>query len=376
MDSSRRHAGKSGAKIFDGVKVTSLEFVPNKEADLPTDGTADPGRPVSATWTAKDGRTGSISFDYLVDASGRVGIVTTKYLKTRSYNQDLKNVASWGYWRGAISYGVGTPKEGQPFFEALQVGVVMNQEMSTQKKKESTTDNGRDFYIESIKDAHGVTHLLQNAKLDTEVKHASDWSYSASEYGSPYVRVVGDAGCFIDPYFSSGVHLAFSGALSAAVSISASIRGHCDETQAWKWHSTGVRDRFTRFLLVVMSATKQIRARDAPIMNNQGEDGFDDAFTIIRPVAKTKPDDSANSSSQAGPQFTDTIQQGSLTKDEAKVLHMVKNVFKDFFVADVYNGYRAKLERGSLGLEKVNTEALLVGEKLSGTKTEVKEVEV
>lgn len=159
----------------------------------------------------------------------------------------------------------------------------MNQEMSTQKKKESTTDNGRDFYIESIKDAHGVTHLLQNAKLDTEVKHASDWSYSASEYASPYVRVVGDAGCFIDPYFSSGVHLAFSGALSAAVSISASIRGHCDETQAWKWHSTGVRDRFTRFLLVVMSATKQIRARDAPILNNQGEDGFDDAFTIIRP---------------------------------------------------------------------------------------------
>ncbi|KUL83536.1 hypothetical protein ZTR_10554 [Talaromyces verruculosus] len=415
-----RHAGKSGAKIFDGVKVTSLEFVPNEGANLPTDGTADPGRPVSATWTAKDGRTGSISFDYLVDASGRVGIVTTKYLKTRSYNQDLKNVASWGYWRGAISYGVGTPKEGQPFFEALQdgsgwvwfiplhdgtvsVGVVMNQEMSTQKKKESTTDNGRDFYIESIKDAHGVTHLLQNAELDTEVKHASDWSYSASEYASPYVRVVGDAGCFIDPYFSSGVHLAFSGALSAAVSISASIRGHCNETQAWKWHSTGVRDRFTRFLLVVMSATKQIRARDAPILNNQGEDGFDDAFTIIRPViqgisdvtgktthdevsravdftteavGKTKPDDSANSSSQAGPQFTDTIQQGSLTKDEAKVLHMVKNVFKDFFVADVYNGYRAKLERGSLGLEKVNTEALLMGEKLSGIRTEVKEVEV
>lgn len=101
----------------------------------------------------------------------------------------------------------------------VSVGVVMNQQMSAQKKKESTT----------TKDAHGVNHLLQNAKLDTEVKHASDWSYSASEYASPYVRVMGDAGCFIDPYFSSAVHLAFSGVLSAAVSISASIRGHRDE---------------------------------------------------------------------------------------------------------------------------------------------------
>jgi hypothetical protein len=41
-------------------------------------------------------------------------------MKNRSFNSDLKNVASWGYWKGAISYGVGTPKEGQPYFEALQ----------------------------------------------------------------------------------------------------------------------------------------------------------------------------------------------------------------------------------------------------------------
>jgi hypothetical protein len=53
---------------------------------------------VSAAWTRKeDGTSGVIKFDYIVDASGRMGIMSTKYLKNRHFNQGLKNVASWGY---------------------------------------------------------------------------------------------------------------------------------------------------------------------------------------------------------------------------------------------------------------------------------------
>lgn len=80
---------------------------------------ANPGRPVSAAWTRKDGSTGNIQFDYLVDASGRQGLVSTKYLKNRKFNQSLKNVATWGYWEGAKQYAIGTERENQPFFEAL-----------------------------------------------------------------------------------------------------------------------------------------------------------------------------------------------------------------------------------------------------------------
>lgn len=165
----------------------------------------------------------------------------------------------------------------------MSVGVVMNQKLATDKKKAAAEQSPRDFYLESIQGSRGVAHLLENAELATDVKHASDWSYSASSYASPYLRIVGDAGAFIDPYFSSGVHLALSSALSAAVTISASIRGDCNEKTAWEWHSDQVRDRFTRFLLVVLSATKQIRNKDAPVMNSAGDDGFDDAFSIIRP---------------------------------------------------------------------------------------------
>lgn len=116
-----KHAAKSGAKAFDGVQIKKINFI-----DVPYKGSGElphdyPGRPVSATYLRKDDNTThEIKFDYIVDASGRVGLLSTKHLKNRRYNQGLKNVATWGYWKGAGAYGKGTPRENSPFFEALQ----------------------------------------------------------------------------------------------------------------------------------------------------------------------------------------------------------------------------------------------------------------
>jgi len=60
-----------------------------------------------------------ITFKYLIDASGRAGIMSTRYLNNRHFSQSLKNVAVWGYWKNVGSYGLGTPRAGAPYFEAL-----------------------------------------------------------------------------------------------------------------------------------------------------------------------------------------------------------------------------------------------------------------
>lgn len=114
-----RYAGECGAHIFDGVKVDGLEFRETEEKDTVVDAAFGNTRPVAATWSRKDGSSGRIEFDYIIDASGRAGLLSTKYLKNRTFNQDLKNVANWGYWKGATSYGEGTNRYGQPVFEAL-----------------------------------------------------------------------------------------------------------------------------------------------------------------------------------------------------------------------------------------------------------------
>jgi flavin-dependent dehydrogenase len=312
-----KHAGKSGAKIFDGVKVSEVNFQPPDNQTGPT----DLGRPISASWQHKDGSSGAIKFRYLVDASGRAGLICNKYLKNRKFNQGLKNVASWGYWKGNSQYVAGTARENSPFFESLRgkhkfllpvtletlkvtlrsldgsgwcwaiplhngtmsVGVVMNQALSISKKKAMESPSPTGFYKESLKLVPDVLELLRNAELISDIKSASDWSYSASSYASPYLRIVGDAGCFIDPYFSSGVHLALSSALSAAVTICAAERGQCTELAAGDWHSKKVKEGYTRFLLVVLSALKQIMERDEPVLSDWDEDGFDRAFAFFRP---------------------------------------------------------------------------------------------
>lgn len=117
-----KHAASSGAKTFDGTKVDSLTF-----EDYPHEGfteearLSNPGRPVSATWSRKeDGGKGTINFDYVIDASGRNGLISTKYMKNRRFNERLKNIANWTYWKGTKRYAAGEKNENSPFFEALQ----------------------------------------------------------------------------------------------------------------------------------------------------------------------------------------------------------------------------------------------------------------
>lgn len=155
--------------------------------------------------------------------------------------------------------------------------------MATKKKREMAEPSSAGFYKQNLELVPGIKELLANAELVSEIKSASDWSYSASCYAFPGVRIVGDAGSFIDPFFSSGVHLALSGALSAAATIAAVIRGDCDEETASSWHDKKTAESYTRFLVVVSSALKQIRASDQPVLHDFDEKSFERAFDLFRP---------------------------------------------------------------------------------------------
>ncbi|KIK47015.1 hypothetical protein CY34DRAFT_333359 [Suillus luteus UH-Slu-Lm8-n1] len=300
-----RHASKCGTTVFDNTRVTELQF--------------EGERPVSADWSnASTGVQGRISFNYLVDASGRNGIMSTKYLKHRRYNKALNNVACWGYWDGAGSYMPGTTRQNAIWVEALEdesgwawfiplhdgstsIGIVMDQASSNRKKKASrAASGGCDYnllhhYREELKRAPGLLRLIENATLRNDgtpeaVKSASDFSYSAPSYAGDHFRLAGDSGAFIDPFFSSGVHLAFTGGLSAALTIAASIRGLCSEEDAQRWHTSKVATSYTRFLLVVLGTYKQIHNQSMPVMSDVDENNFDRAFDLIRPVIQGTAD--------------------------------------------------------------------------------------
>ncbi|KAF8639517.1 hypothetical protein AX17_001422 [Amanita inopinata Kibby_2008] len=334
------HARSCGASVYEHTKVETIEFSPT-----------EPTKPISVSWThtpvpaqpsppstpshspspscsqlsddTSTAITGTTNFNYLIDATGRTGIISTRYLKNRHFNASLKNVAIWGYWTNVETYGIGTTREGAPWFEALtdesgwawfiplhdgttSVGVVMNQRMYNESAKKplrpspfanepisipperSTTSR----YTSNLALAPGLVKLVNpNGKLvKGSVRSASDFSYSASSYAGNGFRIVGDAAAFIDPFFSSGIHLALTSALSAASSICAAIRGHCSELQAARWHTTRVATSYTRFQVVVLSAYKQIRAQNLDVLSDISEDNYDRAFAFLRPVIQGASD--------------------------------------------------------------------------------------
>ncbi|KAI0779599.1 FAD/NAD-P-binding domain-containing protein [Fomes fomentarius] len=351
-----KHAASSGAKVYEQTRVTEITFdntpppspvrasaphrLPFQRRSSTVEfATTQPqhaaalGRPRSVLYETAFGAKREITFDYLVDASGRAGIMSTKYLKNRKFNASLKNVAVWGYWEGTGMYGKGTSRENAPFFEALSdesgwawfiplhkgltsVGIVMDQKALGIRSRASssagspnlsarrgsisarTASTLADRYLSFLHLAPAVLDLigpdaeLVTVKIDEDdsdenipvARSASDYSYSAPEYAGPGFRIVGDAGAFIDPFFSSGVHLAMTGGLSAAASIAASIRGDCTEVQAADWHSNRVSLSYTRFLIVVLSAYKQIRAQSSNVLADVEEKNFDKAFSFLRPV--------------------------------------------------------------------------------------------
>ncbi|TFK44432.1 FAD binding domain-containing protein [Crucibulum laeve] len=335
------HSRSCGAKVYEQTKVESIDF-----------SSTDPNRPISVTWThvrppappsppaspivsrfpwppfsasqpnASESITGTTSFTHVIDATGRAGILSNEYLKNRHYNASLKNIAVWGYWRNVGTYGEGTTRQGAPWFEALtnesgwawfiplhngttSIGIVMNKKIYDAQTKSPTSPSFPSSaapnptnstmiarYISNLSLAPGLLKLItESGRMDEgSVKSASDFSYSAPSYAGNGYRIVGDAGAFIDPFFSSGVHLALTSALSAAATICASIRRHCSESTAADWHTRRVSTSYTRFQVVVLSAYKQIRSQSDDILSDIDEDNYDRAFAFLRPVIQGASD--------------------------------------------------------------------------------------
>ncbi len=202
------HAKSQGVKVYEGTEIRGLTF--------------DGERPCSAIWAQGPGdtNTGEISFDTLVDASGRAGIMGMRYLKNRHYHDAFQNVAIWGYWQGAgrMSFApdgaiaVGSVPDGWfwgiPLHnDTMSVGLVLHK--TTFKEKRQQGKSLEQIYHEAMDECPLILDLLKNATfVPGQMKVEQDYSYMSDKISGPGYFMVGDAACFIDPLLSTGVHLA------------------------------------------------------------------------------------------------------------------------------------------------------------------------
>jgi flavin-dependent dehydrogenase len=257
------HAKSQGVKVFEGTEIRSLVF--------------DGGRPRSATWLQVVGGsdTGEISFDYLVDASGRAGVIAMHYLKNRRYHNAFQNVAIWGYWtgagrmsfapEGAIANGA-VPDGwlwGIPLHNGtMSVGLVLHKTTFKEQRQQFSQKVVQQIYLNAIESCPLIADLVKSGKLITNIRTEQDYSYIAGSLTGPGYFLVGDAACFIDPLLSTGVHLATHSAMLCAASIASALRCEVTERQAMAFFERSYRQTYLCLMAIVSSMYQQYGGKE------------------------------------------------------------------------------------------------------------------
>lgn len=255
------HARAQGVRVREETQVRRVGF--------------DGDRTTSATWTSRDGRAGQTHFRCLVDASGRAGVLAARQLRTRRFHDVFRNVAAWGYWRGAAPLP-GTPEGAIGVFSlpehgwiwaiplhdgTLSVGLVTDKRSFNRARgQHGTVDR---LYAEALTQCPLLQGMLGGAQRVSGLKVESDYSYVAEEFCGPGYYLAGDAACFLDPLLSTGVHLAMYSGLLSAAAIGSVLRGEIDEVSAQRFYRTAYRHAYERLLILVGAFYRIHDGRDA-----------------------------------------------------------------------------------------------------------------
>jgi flavin-dependent dehydrogenase len=97
------------------------------------------------------------------------------------------------------------------------------------------------FLTEGVAAVPYLAERLLKATRVAPVRTISDWSYTSRALAGDRFLLVGDAGAFIDPVFSTGVHLGLTGALRAATAIDEALRRRRFERAQFVEYERGMR---------------------------------------------------------------------------------------------------------------------------------------
>jgi flavin-dependent dehydrogenase len=215
LDNSR----KNGAIVHEETRVQDFDF------DTP-DGL------VRLAAVGPDGAKQEYQGRFLIDASGRNGVVATRKGWRQKF-EDLDRTAFWTHYRGANFLGgleeglsmivyLGGEKKGWIWIfpldtDRLTVGVVVNNEYIRQQKalfqQNGTTDWAMALFEHEMALSPFVTKILDGAQIVEPLRVEGDYSYfidQEKKHGRNYA-LIGDASTFIDPIFSSGIFLSMNG---------------------------------------------------------------------------------------------------------------------------------------------------------------------
>jgi halogenation protein CepH len=249
------------AILLDNARQRGVEV---REQQTVKDVVIEDDRVTGVRYVDQSGAERVASAQFVVDASGN-GSPLQRSVGERIYSQFFRNVALYCYFNGAkrlsgvLSGNVisATFPEGWLWFIPLSdtltsVGAVISREHA--RELQNDHDSTMRGFIESCPI---INDLLSGATRVTDGQYGTfrirkDYSYINSSFWRPGLSLVGDAACFVDPIFSTGVHLATYSGLLAARSVNTVLSGALDEAACFVEFERRYRAEFEniyRFLL-------------------------------------------------------------------------------------------------------------------------------
>ena len=244
-----RHAAASGADVRERHRVLGIEFDAEGVSLTVQGPDGEPPWPVRAR--------------ALVDASGRGGLLLSRKFDLRVDEPRLANVAVFSHYSGVprregrragdirivarrdLGWFWMIPISG----ELMSVGIVLPQ--AAFKAMESRDPAA--LLDGMIADTPAVARLLGNATREWPVRVEKDYSFSSRGYAGDRWVLVGDAGSFLDPMFSTGVAIALESGLEGAQAIADGLRTGDLSARRFRRFARRQRGRYRSFRRFVLA---------------------------------------------------------------------------------------------------------------------------
>lgn len=220
----------------------------------------DADRVCGVRYRTPDGAEREVTARFVVDASGHTSRIHAAAGGSRQYSAFFRNLAIFGYFEGGRR--LPPPNSGNilcaafadgwfwyiPLSDQLtSVGAVVNREMAAKVQGDQ-----EESLMRLVKECPLIADYLSAATRVTtgpygQVRTRKDYSYCDTNFWRPGMVLVGDAGCFVDPVFSSGVHLATYSGLLAARSLNTLLAGDLCESRVFAEFEARYRREYSLF---------------------------------------------------------------------------------------------------------------------------------
>jgi len=236
------HSESCGADVRFGCKVTEVFF--------------DDGAVVGLSYKDDDGKEHEVSSRVVVDASGR-GCILARQMGLVERDPVLNQIALWRYVSGAVRQ-VGQSEgnivialhkpHGWTWWIPMSNDVTSVGVVGTREWLSTHGDRPHEQFDSCIQSNPLLSEWTEKSEWMTDTSAVGDYSYSSSRLAGRGFVLVGDAGGFIDPVFSSGVWMAMSSGYLAGQAVADGLAGEgYMPAEAFNDYTTWYRRGFATF---------------------------------------------------------------------------------------------------------------------------------